>query len=57
MPRSPRPTANATGGEPNGNIRNGYFYRVDRVDLVEGSLDVIDDPSFANSRLPLVATW
>lgn len=52
------PTApNITGGEPNGNIRNGYLYRDDRVDLVDGSLAVITDPSFSNSRLPLVATW
>ena len=50
-------TANSTGGEPNGNIRNGYLYREDRVDLVAGSLEVINDPSYANSRLPLVATW
>ena len=29
-------TANSTGGEPGGNIRNGYFYQADRVSLVEG---------------------
>ena len=50
-------TANTSGGEPNGNIRNGYLYRDDRVDLVDGSLAVINDPSYSNSRLPLVATW
>ncbi len=50
-------TPNSSGGEANGNIRNGYLYRIDRVDLVEGSLQVIQDPSFSNSRLPLVATW
>ncbi|HEV2044015.1 MAG TPA: Calx-beta domain-containing protein, partial [Sphingomicrobium sp.] len=50
-------TANSTGGESNGNIRNGYLYREDRVDLVAGSLEVINDPSYSNSRLPLVATW
>ncbi len=49
--------ANITGGESNGNIRNGYLYREDRVDLVAGSLQVINDPSYSNSRLPLVATW
>lgn len=48
---------NSSGGEANGNIRCGYLYRVDRVDLIEGSLQVIEDPSFSNSRLPLVATW
>ena len=52
------PTApNISGGEPNGNIRNGYLYRDDRVDLVAGSLEVITDASYSNSRLPLVATW
>ena len=50
-------TANTSGGEPNGNIRNGYLYREDRVDLVAGSLEVITDPAYSNSRLPLVATW
>ena len=50
-------TANSTGGQANGNIRNGYVYRDDRVDLVAGSLEVITDASYSNSRLPLVATW
>lgn len=51
------PADDSTGGEPGGNIRNGYLYRDDRVDLVAGSLEVITDPSYSNSRLPLVATW
>ncbi|GAA4010721.1 Ig-like domain-containing protein [Sphingomonas humi] len=50
-------TANSTGGEPNGNIRNGYLYQADRVSLVDGSLGLITDSAFANSRNPLVATW
>ena len=61
------------GGEPGGNIRNAYLYRVDRgVDLVDGSLRTIDasgaattavggnaDAShpFFDSRLPLVADF
>lgn len=49
--------ANTTGGEPNGNIRNGYLYREDRVSLLEGSLALVSDPAFATSRKPLVATW
>lgn len=49
--------ANSTGGEPNGNIRNGYFYLADRVSLVDGSLGLIEDPAFDGSRRPLVATW
>ena len=51
------PANNSSGGEPGGNIRNGYLYRDDRVDLVAGSLEVITDPAYSNSRLPLVATW
>jgi VCBS repeat-containing protein len=50
-------TPNSTGGEPNGNIRNGYFYRPDRVTLVEGSLATVNDPVFTGTRAPLVATW
>jgi uncharacterized protein len=52
------PIDGTSGGEGNGNIRCGYFYRLDRVGLVEGSVQVINDgSSFTNSRLPLVATW
>ncbi len=61
------------GGQPGGNIRTAFIYRVDRgVDLIESSLHTIDangnattsvgsnsDPSnpFFQSRLPLVATF
>lgn len=51
------PLNNTSGGEPGGNIRNGYLYRDDRVDLVAGSLQVIEGSVYSNSRLPLVATW
>lgn len=52
------PTANnATGGEPNANIRNGFFYDPTRVSLVEGSLQTIDDPIFTGTRKPLVGTF
>lgn len=50
-------TANTTGGEPNGNIRNGFLYQVNRVDYVEGSATLITDAAFSNSRSPLVATF
>ena len=50
-------TANSTGGEPGGNIRNGYLYQADRVTLVEGSLTTITDSIFNGTRQPLVATW
>lgn len=49
--------ANTTGGEANGNIRNGYLYLSERVSLVDGSLGLIEDVAFAGSRRPLVATW
>ncbi len=61
------------GGQPGGNIRTAFIYRVDRgVDLVEGSLRTVDadgnpttavgsnaDPAspFFESRLPLSATF
>jgi VCBS repeat-containing protein len=52
-------TANSTGGEAGGNIRNGFLYRADRVDYVEGSAQLIGQGSatFANSRNPLVADF
>lgn len=52
------PTANnSTGGEPNANIRNGFFYDPSRVSLVEGSVQLIEDPAFAGSRRPLAASF
>jgi predicted extracellular nuclease len=52
------PTAeNASGGEPNGNIRNAFLYDSNRVSLVAGSLEIIQDPAFHNSRNPLVGTF
>jgi predicted extracellular nuclease len=50
-------TANTTGGEPNGNIRNGYFYNDDRVDYVAGSATLITGSAYSNSRNPLVAQF
>ncbi|RZL20663.1 MAG: hypothetical protein EOP64_09035, partial [Sphingomonas sp.] len=49
--------ANTTGGEPGGNIRNGYLYNPDRVSLVDGSVRLIEDQAFTGSRRPLVATF
>jgi uncharacterized protein len=49
--------ANSTGGEPNGNIRNGYFYRTDRVQYVTNSAILIEDPAYSGSRRPLVADF
>jgi len=49
--------ANTTGGEPNGNIRGGYLYNLDRVTYVEGSAELIDGPAYNNTRKPLVADF
>ena len=49
--------ANTTGGEPNGNIRNGYFYNMDRVTYVANSAELITGSAYNGSRNPLVATW
>lgn len=57
------PTANnTTGGEGNGNIRNAFLYRADRVDYVEGSARLVADTTgpanaFNNSRNPLAADF
>jgi VCBS repeat-containing protein len=52
------PTANnTTGGEPNGNIRPGYFYNADRVSYVEGSATQITGAAYDGSRKPLVAQF
>lgn len=54
----PPPSPNIWGGEPNGNIRNGFLYNPDRVSLVEGSLGLIEAPAFSgNVRRPLVGTF
>ncbi|UVO50371.1 Ig-like domain-containing protein [Sphingomonas sp. SUN019] len=48
---------NTTGGEPGGNIRNGYLYNIDRVSYVEGSAELIAGSAYAGSRSPLVAQF
>ncbi|MDQ3140130.1 MAG: Ig-like domain-containing protein, partial [Pseudomonadota bacterium] len=50
-------TAGSTGGEPGGNIRNGYLYNPNRVDYVEGSAQLLTDGAFNGSRQPLAATF
>ncbi len=55
-------TPNSTGGESNGNIRNAFLYRADRVDFVEGSARLVLDTTgstdaFRNSRNPLAADF
>jgi hypothetical protein len=58
------PTAhNASGGEPNGNIRNAILYNPERVDYVAGSVRHISDTTpldgdgYRNGRKPLVADF
>ncbi|HEX8468866.1 MAG TPA: cadherin domain-containing protein [Allosphingosinicella sp.] len=52
------PSSNgSTGGEPGGNIRNGFLYNADRVSYVVGSAQLIEAPAFAGSRRPLVADF
>ena len=50
-------TAGSTGGEPGGNIRNGFFYQVDRVSYVEGSAELITGSAYNGSRNPLAASF
>ena len=55
--RSRRPVANSTGGEPNGNIRNGYLYNTDRVSYVAGSAELIPGRRTTTAATPLVGEW
>ncbi|PSJ36534.1 Calx-beta domain-containing protein [Allosphingosinicella deserti] len=50
-------TAGASGGEPGGNIRNGYLYNADRVSYVEGSALLLGDSAFNGTRKPLVGDF
>lgn len=49
--------ANSTGGEPNGNIRNGFFYNVDRVSYIADSAVAVPGSAFNGSRPPLAAQF
>lgn len=50
-------TPGSTGGEPGGNIRNGYLYNPARVDYVEGSAELVPGAAFNNTRKPLAAQF
>lgn len=52
-------TAGSSGGEPGGNIRNGFLYNPDRVDYVEGSVRLVSpqDEAYAGSRKPVAADF
>lgn len=49
--------AGTTGGEPGGNIRNGFLYRTDRVSYVTGSATAVPGAAFSGSRSPLSAQF
>ncbi len=50
-------TANSTGGEPGGNIRNGYLYNDARVDYIEGSAVTVGGSAYVGTRSPLAADF
>lgn len=49
--------AGSTGGEPGGNIRNGFLYNADRVAYVAGSAVAVPGAAFNGSRSPLSAQF
>ncbi len=53
------PELGADGGQPGGNIRNGFLYRSDRVQIVPGSVHRLaaEHPAFEESRKPLCASF
>ncbi|RZJ44657.1 MAG: hypothetical protein EON86_02910, partial [Brevundimonas sp.] len=53
----PPASEGSSGGEPGGNIRNGFLYNPDRVDYVNGSAVALLDPAFTGSRKPLSAQF
>ena len=50
-------TPNSTGGEPGGNIRNGFFYNPDRVSYIAGSATLLEGTAYNGSRKPLAADF
>lgn len=53
------PAAGRDGGQPGGNIRNGFLYDPARLELVPGTLRRLGeaDPAFDDSRKPLAARF
>lgn len=53
------PGLDADGGQPGGNIRNGYLYNPQRVNLNADSVKLIgaEHPAYEGSRKPLMATF
>ncbi|MFD1951202.1 Calx-beta domain-containing protein [Sphingomonas arantia] len=50
-------TANSTGGEPGGNIRNGFLYNTDRVSYIADSAVAVPGSAYAGTRSPLAADF
>ena len=53
------PGLGADGGQPGGNIRNGFLYNPQRIELLPDSIRRLgdDQPCFEDSRKPLVAVF
>jgi uncharacterized protein len=53
------PAVEGDGGQPGGNIRNGFLYNPERVELRRKSMRRLgdDDPAFEGSRKPLLAQF
>lgn len=53
------PLVGADGGQPGGNIRNGYLYNPKRVSVIEDSVKVLgrDNAAFIDSRKPLMTSF
>ena len=53
------PVNNQDGGEPGGNIRNGFLFRPDRARVIKDSVERIGigNPAFDNSRKSLAAEF
>ncbi len=54
-----KPVLGEDGGQPGGNIRNGYLYNPDRVTLLDKSIKILgkNEACFESSRKPLVTAF
>jgi len=51
------PVADSEGGQPGGNIRNGYLFDPERVRLIDNSTERFIHPAFEGSRAPVLAAF
>ncbi len=47
----------ANGGQPGGNIRNAWLYNPERVELLDESVQILDDAAFTGSRPATLAVF